>query len=257
DAGVGLPPTDRRSRPAGPLPRGPGHVSPPVAVVPKVDRSGGLPKDERAGDEKLRVGARVIGRVERPLGDRRVAGLAHEAAALAGPAELLVHPEAIDCDASNGPLLGVEVVRAHGELAARNPPHRFGGRRSGRTGALGSRRHAAHTSGAFSLSVGVHRSIGTPCVGIRTSTSGAMSAAARANSCAGLGSGRGARQTEYVPQWIGTATLGQRSVSASAARLGSRWPGGSRGPQPATGSSARSSGASSRMPPKRSVSPAK
>jgi len=35
-----------------------------------------------------------------------------------------------------------------------------------------------------------------------------------------------------VPQWIGTAIRGRSSLSASAARPASRWPGGSVGPQP-------------------------
>ena len=49
-----------------------------------------------------------------------------------------------------------------------------------------------------------------------------------------------------MPQWIGTATRGCSSPSASAALRAFRCPAGSRGPQPATGSSATSSPARAR-----------
>src|SRR5262249_34404637 len=92
-----------------------------------------------------------------------------------------------------------------------------------------------------------------PIGSTRTSKAAASSANRRAGSC----SSRSRPTRVYVPQWIGTAMRGRSSSSAWAARAASRCPGGSRGPQPAIGSSARSTGASSRMPSKRSVSPAK
>ena len=110
---------DRRALAARPLPVGARHVLPPVAEVVEVDRARGLAEDERAGDEQLGVGVRVERRVERPLGDRDVAGLAHEAAELRRRDGVLVHPEAVDRDMVDGPLLRVEVVGAHRERAAR------------------------------------------------------------------------------------------------------------------------------------------
>ena len=59
------------------------------------------------------------------------------------------------------------------------------------------------------------------------------------------------------PQWIGIATRGSISPTASAASSGSMCPAGSRGPQPETGSIAASIPAQSAMPSKTSVSPAK
>ena len=56
---------------------------------------------------------------------------------------------------------------------------------------------------------------------IRTSTSGASSAAKRANDSAGSRSTSSSLERpirRYVPQWIGTATRGRSSVSACAAR---------------------------------------
>ena len=67
------------------------------------------------------------------------------------------------------------------------------------------------------------------------------------------------RRRRQRAQWIGTAAAGRSSSSARTAAAGSRWPGPSRGPQPLTGSSARSSEGRpiSAMPSNRSVSPAK
>src|SRR5262249_7408259 len=67
-----------------------------------------------------------------------------------------------------------------------------------------------------------HSSSEPPTGMIRTSTSGATCNAATANASAGALPTSRAPSTWYVPQWIGIAQLGCRSVSALAALSGSR-----------------------------------
>ena len=97
---------------------------------------------------------------------------------------------------------------------------------------------------------------------MRTSTSGAAMATASANSAAGSSDGDCPPETRqckgaYVPQWIGIATRGRSRPTAAAARVGSRWPGPTLAPQPETGIRPTSAPASSLIPSKTSVSPAK
>ena len=101
----------------------PGHVLPPAADVVQRHGAVGLAEDERPGDEQLGVGVGVVLRVERPLGDGDVAGLADEAAELRCRDGVLVHPEAVDRDLADRPLLGIEVLGAHQERPGREPGH--------------------------------------------------------------------------------------------------------------------------------------
>ena len=125
-------PRRRRARPGGPRgPRcdaaGPVRVPPPrarrprppLAHVPQVDRAAGRREHERARDEVLGRRAREVGRVERPLGDRDVAGRLDERGELRVRDLVPVDPEPVHADAVRGRLLRVVLVRAHRELAAR------------------------------------------------------------------------------------------------------------------------------------------
>ena len=90
---------------------------------------------------------------------------------------------------------------------------------------------------ALPLSPGVTPTIPVDPPGARTRTwtSGARRARPRTNSCGGRA--RNDRRNAlhitagaYVPQWIGIASRGRSSASASAARSGSRWPAPERRP---------------------------
>jgi hypothetical protein len=132
---------DRGALPAGPLPEGARDVAPPVAVVVEIHRAGRRVEDQRAWDEEVGVGVGVLGGIERPLGDGDVAGLADKATELGRGDGLLVHPEPVDRNAVHRALLGVEVLRAHGERRARDPAHARRGRRRRRAVLPGGRRH--------------------------------------------------------------------------------------------------------------------
>lgn len=67
----------------------------------------------------LRV--RMVGRVGRSLGAGAVAGGLDEAPEVTDCHRVLVHPQAVDGDAVDRPLLGIEVLRAHQERPARYP----------------------------------------------------------------------------------------------------------------------------------------
>jgi hypothetical protein len=97
---------DRRLRAPGSLPVRARHVLPPVAHVVEAHRAGGLAEDERSGDEQLRFGVRILRGVERALGDRDVRRRADEAAELGGRHRALVHPEAVNLDATDRALSG-------------------------------------------------------------------------------------------------------------------------------------------------------
>ena len=119
---------DRRALAARSLPERAGDVLPPVPVVVEVHGAGRSSEDERSRDEQVGVGIGVVRRVERSLRDGDVVRLADEATELGRRDRLLVHPEAVDRDAVDGSLLGVEVLRAHRERPARDPFHPGRGR---------------------------------------------------------------------------------------------------------------------------------
>jgi hypothetical protein len=86
-------------------------------------------EDERAGNEQSAIGLRIVVRVERPLRQRHVSGGLHEAAEVAHRDRMLVDPEAVDVHRVDRALLGIELVRAHGERARGHPPHALRGGR--------------------------------------------------------------------------------------------------------------------------------
>ncbi len=110
------------------LPARAGDVVPPVPVVAEVHRAARPAKDERAGDQQVRIGLRVVRGVERPFGQGHVIGLAHETPEFGDRHGMLVDPEAVDPDLVHGPFLGVELVRAHEEFATLDPDHVLGWR---------------------------------------------------------------------------------------------------------------------------------
>ena len=71
----------------------------------------------------MRQGARIILRIGRDLGEGDVAGVSDEAPELGIGHRTCVDPETVELDAMRRLLLGVMVVRAHGELAAENENH--------------------------------------------------------------------------------------------------------------------------------------
>src|SRR4051812_35046009 len=105
------------------IPARTGDVVPPVPEVAQVDGSARAPEDERAGNERARVGVRVVQRVGAALGDGDVAGGPDEAAELRDGDRALVDPESLDLGAADGPLLRIEVLGAHEERAAGDPGH--------------------------------------------------------------------------------------------------------------------------------------
>jgi hypothetical protein len=142
--GVVVAAVDRRALAARLLPVRPGDVRPPVAVVVEVDRASRRLEDQRARNEQVRVGIRIVVRDERPFGHRDVPRLAREAAELGRRDGPLVHPEAVDRDAVHRPLLRVEVLGAHRERAAGNPRHARRARRGDGLRSFGDRAHAAY-----------------------------------------------------------------------------------------------------------------
>jgi hypothetical protein len=146
DHRVPLASLDRAPRPLRAAPAGTGHVVPPVEVVPQVNAVLRLAEDDGAGHERPRLRVGIVGRVQRTLGDRDIAGLLDEAAETDIGHGVAVHPEALDGGLVGGRFLRVVIVRPHQEGAARDPdqPHprrRPGRSRSrGRRGAMCSRR---------------------------------------------------------------------------------------------------------------------
>ena len=104
-------------------------------------------KTSPPGTSSSGSGVRVVGRIERPLGDRDVARLADEAPELRRGHGTLVHPEPVDRDAVHGPLLRIEVLRPHQEAPALDPAHVLrrrscGRRRSGQVASFPQARSA-------------------------------------------------------------------------------------------------------------------
>ena len=124
---------DRAARPSRSLPGRAGNVLPPAPDVIERHRPVRPLKHERARHEQIRIRVRVVGRVERALGHRHVTGFANEAPELRGGDLPFVHQEPGHRDLPHGPLLGVEVLRAHRERAAGHPDH-------GRPALVGGRR---------------------------------------------------------------------------------------------------------------------
>ncbi len=121
-------PLERRPRTERVLPRCARRPRPPLVQVAQVDRPPRRREHHRAGHEVLGRRAREVGRVERSLRDRDVAGRRHERGE-GGVRDLVpVDPDRVDGDVVNRRLLGVVRVRAHPERAA-GDEHRVGRRR--------------------------------------------------------------------------------------------------------------------------------
>jgi hypothetical protein len=80
-------------------------------------------EDQRSGHEQRGIGIRIVDGVERPLDLRHVPRGLHKAPERADGDRMLVHPEVVDLDLPDRPLLGVEVERAHPESAAGDEDH--------------------------------------------------------------------------------------------------------------------------------------
>ena len=141
--GVVLAAVHAAPRPLGRPPGGPGHPRPPVAHLAEVDRPVARLEDHRPGHQQRRIGARIVGGVRRDLGVGQVPRLLDERGERGHRHRRRVHPEPVHRDGPDRRLLGIEVLRPHGELAARDPAHpRCGGRRRG-----GRRWRGAHVVG--------------------------------------------------------------------------------------------------------------
>jgi hypothetical protein len=100
-------------------------VAPPLGHVAQAHRAPGRVEHQRAGVQQGRVGVRVLGRVERALGHRDVAGRLREAAELGHRDRAGVDPEGVDLDPADRALLRVEAGRPHAEAAAGHEHHAF------------------------------------------------------------------------------------------------------------------------------------
>src|SRR3990170_272185 len=96
---------------------------PPIRPVLEIDRALRLHEDERARAQHMRQRAGIVLRVGRDLGEGDVAGLSDEAPERGVRYRRRIDPETADLDAMGRFFLGIMVIRAHGELAARNEDH--------------------------------------------------------------------------------------------------------------------------------------
>ncbi len=104
-------------------PVGAGGPGPPLGVVVEPDRTGRGSEDQRAGHELGRVGGGKVLGTGGGLGGGAVAGCLHEPTELRHRDRVLVQPEPVDLLAVDRLLLGIELRRAHRELATGDPAH--------------------------------------------------------------------------------------------------------------------------------------
>ena len=109
----------------------PGTYSHQLRMSSRLTGPSRLPEHERAWNEQLRIGLRVVLAGRGPLGDRHVARRPHERPELGRRHGTLVHPEPVHLDSTDRTLLGVEALVAHVERAARNEDHVRGRRHAG------------------------------------------------------------------------------------------------------------------------------
>ena len=98
-------PSSELPGPSGCAPRGAWRPPPPLVEVAQVDGTGGHREHHRPGHEVLRRSAGEVGRVERSLGDRHVAGRRDELVELAVGHLEAVDPEPVDVDGVRRRLL--------------------------------------------------------------------------------------------------------------------------------------------------------
>ena len=96
---------------------------PPVQKVAHVDPPRRFDEHHRSGDQQRGIGARVLGRVRRDLRLRDVPSLLDEPPKVRIGDRPAIEPEPIDRRRMRRRLLAVVVVRAHREIAARDPFH--------------------------------------------------------------------------------------------------------------------------------------
>ncbi len=122
-----------------PLPRA-RHIGPPFEIIVECDRMIGRSKNHRTGNKAFRRSARIILRARLSLSYGYISSRLYELLGLAIGDIGRVHEESVDVDAVYGPgivrrlyadIIHVwRILRAHRELATRNPDHAW--RRLGR-----------------------------------------------------------------------------------------------------------------------------
>jgi len=100
-----------------------GQIGPAAVDVVHVHATGGHEERRRTGREQGGIGAGIVGRIERALGDGAVAGGVDEGGELGVGDRVFVHPEAADRHPMDRRFLWVRLLGAHAERAARNPAH--------------------------------------------------------------------------------------------------------------------------------------
>ena len=111
------------ARALGVAPLGARHPGPPGPVVVEADPPGRWREHQRPRDQLVGGGVREGGGVRRRLRHGRVPGGPDEPTELRHRHRVLVHPEPVGPRLVDRALLGVELLGAHEERAARDPHH--------------------------------------------------------------------------------------------------------------------------------------
>ena len=106
-------------RPVGVPPVSTLGVGPPLVEIFQIDRMRQWSEDQRAGIEHVGERPRIVFRVGRNFGKRPVAGGADEFFELPVGHRGTVDPEAIEANTVDRRFLGIMLLRAHAERAAR------------------------------------------------------------------------------------------------------------------------------------------
>src|SRR5271170_197102 len=97
--------------------------SPPVGVIPEVNRPLSLLEDQSTGNEIFGRCAWIIGGIQRALGHCDVFGRVDETRELRIRHCKSIHPETIYGHLVDWFLLGIEILRTHAKCPARDPKH--------------------------------------------------------------------------------------------------------------------------------------
>ena len=114
---------DRARRTARMAPVGAANIDPPIVVVAEIDRASRLLEHRRGWGKLIGQCAGIIGRIDRLLGQRDVAGRRNKTLEVAVGDGECFHPEAVDRDAVRRRFFRIVTVRTHQERAAGNPDH--------------------------------------------------------------------------------------------------------------------------------------
>jgi hypothetical protein len=123
DNRVVLAAVDRALGSVGVPPAGARRPRPPLVEMPQIDGPRRHREHERPGHQVLSRCSRKVGRVERPFGDRHVAGVVDEVGELPVLHLKAIDPEAVNRDGARGSLLRVVRVRAHPARPGGDPGH--------------------------------------------------------------------------------------------------------------------------------------